>query len=219
MREKYYLPPAQYMKIFPKMLFDTKLSCIQDKEFQGIQDKLLTVHKDHRRMVTVFLKMWQTLGSCDEAIDSFTPTPTHHEDPDHGPLPEYTIPNLGAYLQSEEGEEKVAENREIRVIRDSMVADDGGKNAKLLAHEIYTLRKHRSYMESMINKLISNKQADFVQAQLGNRLHATYKELMMDCLTLMGQEDLSIKAAREFGLLEHLTDKFKQVLKNAGKTL
>ena len=63
------------------------------------------------------------------------------------------------------------------------------------------------------------RQADFVQAQLGNRLHATYKELMMDCLTLIGQEDLSIKAAREFGLLEHLTDKFKQVLKNAGKTL
>ena len=182
MREKYYLPPAQYMKIFPKMLFDTKLSCIQDKEFQGIQDKLLTVHKDHRRMVTVFLKMWQTLGSCDEAIDSFTPTPTHHEDPDHGPLPEYTIPNLTAYLQSEEGEEKVAEDREIRRIRDAMGADDGGKNAKLLAHEIYTLRKHQSYMESMVDKLVFNKQADFVQAQLGNGLHATYKELMMDCL-------------------------------------
>ena len=160
----------------------------------------------------VCLKLWESMAASDRAITDYRGVPTHYADVEEGPLPEYTLPNLNAFLDDESDH---VENEVAEVI--AYATKDKGKSIPTFARELCAERRRNAHLNRMVLALIENKQVDYGMAMATQKLHAQHKELALDLLTLMGQEDLSIKEARETKLKEHMTSGFESALKASGK--
>ena len=56
-------------------------------------------------------------------------------------------------------------------------------------------------------------------ALLGRKVHSQVTDLLWDLLTLVGQEDLTIKEVWETKLMQFLTPSFQSTLKSSGITV
>ena len=212
LRDKYFLSPKQFNRLNAPTLYDTKLHCIQDLEFKGLSEKLFKIHRDHRVVVKLSLKLWETIAASDTVFSSYEGVPTHYSDgTEEGPLPDYTLPEL-KYFTDDESD--FARGEVSRMIQ--LVEDDSAGCLPRMCTELYGRRQQVKFLTKMVLSLMESKQRDYDAANFAKKLHSQHKDLMMDTLTLMGQEDLAIKQAREFGLKEHLHPVFETALKSAG---
>ena len=175
-----------------------------------MSEKLYNIHREHRATVKVALKLWEGITATDKAINTYSGTPTHYEKEEDGPLPEFTLPSLRSFEDDEQFQEHV--NKVVTMIKD----DQSGKCIKGFIWELLTHHLRKQHTDQMFNTLLEAKHHDYAIANLGRKLQSQRKELVLDLLTLLGQEDLSIKEAREAKLTQYLTDKFQSVIKNSG---
>ena len=228
LRDKYFLEPRKYNRLAPPTLFDTKLFSIQNMEFKGLSEKLLNIHRyvfvsiysvyngclyrDHRNVVKVVLKLWETIASSDKAMAEYTGVSTHYDNPDLGPLPEYTLPPARSFRLTEH---EVFRSDVANVVT-AVAEGEDQTDLHNFAKELVGRRAQVNHLEKLVKDLLGDKLKDFQVASLGQKLHNGYKEMVLDILTLLGQEDLNIKETRESKLQTYLTRGFTSALKASG---
>ena len=83
----------------------------------------------------------------------------------------------------------------------NLVSENQERYLEGMARELFAQRQRATHLHKLYTKLLEEKQKDFDAANLGKKLHEQRKEFVLDLLTMLGQEDLTIKEAREANLL------------------
>lgn len=210
---KYYLGSKQFERLRPPTLYDGKLYTIQNKEVSAGNRAMLDIHKSHRKTVSVGLKSWEVTAKADAAVQEYleAAVPTHGA-PEEGPLPEFTLPTHGDFCK-DDSQHAV----DLRAKLAEGMRKDNGSKIDSYAVELAALRHRVKVIEQMYGQLLVAKQIDYSMAQSAAGRHAVQRELTMDLLTLVGQEDLAIKRNRENTLKSFLSPRFNDVLKIDGK--
>jgi hypothetical protein len=218
--EKYFLSPKQHDRLAPPDLYDTKLFSLQSKEAADVKYKLMGIHRIHRKVVKLSLKCWENVGHIDGPFEHYleAATRTHHEEEGGGLLAKFAVPELESYVRSIGSEEKATLKR-MREAAHVRADPDAGiqEGVDVLVAELFARRQQTEDLERMVNQLLAAKQVDYQMAQAAAKMHATQRELIMDTLTVVGQEDIRIKTAREHFLEGHLKPKFSQRLSNESR--
>ena len=211
-RNKYYLSSKQFNRLSPPSLSGTKLHMINNMEFGGLSEKLYHIHREHRTTAKLGLRLYELFAANGQAFKGLEQLPTHYETPEgEGPLSEFLLPTLENFLRDES---QHAED-EIKKIRDLVIKKP--ENLEHVARELCAQRRMVTAISKQYLKVLDAKDTDAKVAALGIKLHEQGTGLMWDLLTLIGQEDLTIKETRESKLRQFLTPGFNSALKSSGR--
>ena len=77
---RYFLSDAQYDRLSPPDLSQTKLHLIEGLDMTGLSNTFYQLHENTRNIAKLFLKLYETQGAVELMMSDYVPTKLREED-------------------------------------------------------------------------------------------------------------------------------------------